>query len=287
MDNNKNIGHIDPQASIGVMRLAISDLKKEKEFYQQVIGLSVLDESGGSVLLGTEKNPLLRLEARPKGYRDPRSAGLFHIAFLLPSRKDLAGWLDAYLSRGHLLDGVGDHIVSEALYLRDPEGNGIEVYRDRPREEWTYKNGHVVMDTLPIDLNDLLSERNGRSYEVAPTDTRNGHIHLAVANVAEETDFYKKVIGLEFQAGLFSASFLSAGGYHHHLGLNSWQGSVKRAPDENRLGLLDYEIVLPNETAIEPVLSRLDENGYDVKSVNGEVKRVIDPDGIGVLLTSK
>lgn len=287
MYTNTNIGLIDPEATIGIMRLAVADLQKEKDFYQQVIGLSVLDESGESVLLGTETNPLLRLESRPNGYRDTRSSGLFHIAYLLPSRNDLAMWLDYYLSLGYRLDGVGDHIVSEALYLRDPEGNGIEVYRDRPREEWTYQNGNIVMDTLPIDLNDLLSDKNGSVYEGAPAETRNGHIHLSVANVSGETDFYQNVLGLGFQTGLFSASFLSAGGYHHHLGLNSWQGANTRSPDENRLGLLDYEIVLPNESALEPVLDRLDEHGFETIAGDEGAKKVIDPDGIGVLLTNK
>ncbi|MCB2179928.1 VOC family protein [bacterium] len=287
MFNNPNVGLIDPRAKLGIMRLAVADLAAEKEFYQQKMGFAVLDESGESVLLGTEENPLLRLESRPKGYRDPQSAGLYHIAFLLPSRSDLANWLEHYASQESYLDGVGDHLVSEALYLHDPEGNGIEVYRDRPRDEWTFENGNVVMGTESIDLNDLIQDRTGEPYRGAPAGTKNGHIHLAVANVPEESDFYQNVLGMGLQAEYYSARFLSAGGYHHHIGLNSWERSAKRQQDENRLGLLDYEIVLPNQEALGAIETRLDESGYALENSNGRGKRVVDPDGIGVVLTSK
>lgn len=284
MFNKPDAGLIDPKAHIGVMRLAVADLNTEKEFYRQQIGLSILDETGEHVLLGVGESPLLHLEGRPKGFRDSQSVGLYHIAFLLPSRSDLADWLLHFASQENYLEGVGDHDVSEALYLRDPEGNGIEVYRDRPREEWVFQDGSVVMGTKSIDLDDLVKDATGELYEGVPSGTRNGHIHLAVADVPVESDFYQQMLGLGLQAEYYSARFLSAGGYHHHLGLNSWQHLRKRTHDENRLGLLDYEIVLPNEAALAPILARLDENNYRVEDVNDEGKRVIDPNGIGVVL---
>lgn len=285
MLDKPEIGTIDPLARIGAMRLAVADLAKVKDFYQRVIGLSVLDDGNDAALLGIGTRGLIQLEARPDGYRDPRSTGLFHIAFLLPSRADLADWLYHYLVEGYQLEGVGDHIVSEALYLSDPEGNGIEVYRDRPREDWTYTNGQIVMDTLPIDLDDLMEDKTGQPYSGAPDGTANGHIHLSVSNVAEETDFYQRVFGMGLQVGMGSASFLSAGDYHHHLGLNSWQRSIKRTPDESRLGLLDFEVVVSNSDELDGAVQRFEENGVEIQENGSGQLRVVDPDGIGVVLT--
>ena len=143
---------IDSRTEMGAVRLAVRDLPGMKNYYQEVIGLSLIHEGSDFVHLGVDGRPLVRLNSRLDGMSSPNSPGLFHLAILLPNRPELGRWLYHYVEKGLRLDGVGDHLVSEALYLSDPEGNGIEMYRDRPRESWEYNNGQVRMDTFAVDL---------------------------------------------------------------------------------------------------------------------------------------
>jgi catechol 2,3-dioxygenase len=221
---------IDPSLSIGSVRLDVGDLQRSAEFYERVLGLPLVSREQGRALLGADPaRPALELSAiADPTPLSPHSTGLFHVAWLHPSRAGLAETVKRVARGRWPIDGASDHGVSEALYLSDPDGLGIEIYVDRPREAWEREpDGHGIrMVTLPLDLEDLLAQAPGgiedASEEIEP-GTGIGHVHLKVADVPRALAFYRDTFGLEEQARLPSAAFLSAGGYHHHIGLNSWQ----------------------------------------------------------------
>jgi catechol 2,3-dioxygenase len=179
------------------------------------------------------------------------------------------------------LDGAGDHLVSEALYLSDPEGNGIEMYRDRPRNTWEYKDGQIQMDTLSVDLQSLVDEANGNTFGGLPNESEMGHIHLQVNHVPTSAAFFQDVLGFDLIAQMPGAGFLSAGGYHHHIGMNTWRSSGGGLAPANALGLMDYEVVLPHENARDDLLGRLSENQIAFDQQDGML-RVQDPAGIWI-----
>lgn len=218
---------------IAGVTLRVADAPRVARFYREVIGLEELSRDGTETVLGAGGRRLLTLVADPAAPEPPPgSAGLFHTAFLLPSRRDLGLWLRAAAERGVTLDGASDHLVSEAIYLADPEGNGIEVYADRPREAWRREGGQVAMATRPLDLRALAAAAPGPLPERAPEGTVVGHVHLKVGDVAEAERFWSGVAGLEVSARYAGAAvFLARGGYHHHLAANAWdsRGAGKRA----------------------------------------------------------
>jgi catechol 2,3-dioxygenase len=277
-------GKIHPNTKIGAVRLAVKSLSRMNRFYTEELGLTLIGEEDGTAHLGVGENVLLKLISRPNGEPDTGSAGMFHMAFLLPSRQDLADWLNHYMERGNYLTGVGDHLVSEALYLSDPERNGIEVYRDRPQEEWMYDQGRLKMDTLPIDLNNLLSASPNNRTKGMSEETLIGHIHLRTSDIETSTNFYREVLGFGLQTTFPRASFLSAGNYHHHIGINQWGRYEPRSPKENQLGLVDYEIVFPDENEREKILGRLPD-GDSANVGNKDDIQIIDPVGIKIVLT--
>jgi catechol 2,3-dioxygenase len=219
---------------IAGVTLRVADASRVARFYREVIGLEELARDGAETVLGAGGRPLLTLRADPAAAEaPPGSAGLFHTAFLLPSRRDLGLWLRAAAERGVTLDGASDHLVSEAIYLADPEGNGIEIYADRPRESWRREGGQVVMATRPLDLRALAAAAPGPIPAAAPQGTVIGHVHLKVGDVAEAERFWSGIAGLEVSARYAGAAvFLARGGYHHHLAANAWasRGAGKR-PD--------------------------------------------------------
>jgi catechol 2,3-dioxygenase len=271
---------IDPDTEIGSVKLAVRDLNKMVAFYQNLIGLSLFRADKDEAVLGVGKRPLVRLLSRPNGASHPTATGLFHLAILLPGRAALGQWLLYYLKNGFQLDGVGDHLVSEALYLSDPEGNGIEMYRDRPRETWEYSNGRIRMDTLAVDLESMLVEADPDPFNGLPDKTKMGHIHLQVNNLEKTAAFYRDILGFDLMAKMPGAGFLSAGGYHHHIGMNTWRSYNGNVPPPNSLGLMNYEVILPNEQSKASLLQRLTENQIDF-SQNGTVK-LQDPAGIWI-----
>ncbi|HEX3911414.1 MAG TPA: VOC family protein [Solirubrobacteraceae bacterium] len=221
---------IDPDLSIDSVRLAVSDLQRSADFYERVLGLPLIAREDERALLGVDpRHPALELSAiADPTALSPHSTGLFHVAWLHPSRAGLAETIKRVARAGWPIDGASDHGVSEALYLSDPDGLGIEIYVDRPRERWQRPpGGHGVrMVTLALDLDDLLAQAPGEPEDAAERiepGTGVGHVHLKVADVPRAVAFYRDTFGLEEQAQLPSAAFLSAGGYHHHIGLNSWQ----------------------------------------------------------------
>ena len=282
---------IDPGTRLGSVALTVADLDRSREFYERVIGLGVLDQAGSTVRMGADgRAPVVELVGDPEAPPRRRgTTGLFHLAILLPSRAELASALRRVVDAGWPLAGASDHLVSEALYLEDPEGNGIEIYRDRPRDEWRRVDGQLQMATLPLDLDSVLGELSATDGESphAPAGTRVGHVHLNVADLAAAEEFYGGLLGFDVTVRDYpGALFLSAGGYHHHIGVNTWAGEgAPPAPPGSR-GLRRFEIVVPSAAALAEVEQRLREAGLDPRAED-EGLRASDPSGNGILLRSK
>jgi catechol 2,3-dioxygenase len=283
-------GSIDPGTTMGAVRLAVADLDGVHDFYRRAIGLSELEPEDGIVRLGTEGSDeaLVELAGDPDAPPRPRgTSGLFHLAILVPGRADLARALQRVAEAGWRLSGASDHLVSEALYLSDPEGNGIELYRDRPREEWPVRDGELQMDTLPLDLDGVLGELRREDADAPmPAGTRIGHVHLNVGDLAAAEAFYSGALGFDVVVrGYPGAIFVSAGGYHHHLGLNTWAGEGASAPPPGSRGLRQFEIRLPGEAQLVAEENRLREAGFEPVSEGGTV-RSTDPSGNRLVLVA-
>jgi catechol 2,3-dioxygenase len=280
---------IAPDTHIGKVRLRVADIDGLSEFYERVVGLRAVERDGELVRLGPEGGePLVELVSAPGAPGAPDfSTGLFHLAILVPDRAELARSLRRVAGAGWRLTGASDHLVSEALYLRDPEGNGIEIYRDRPREEWSRDGGELRMATLPLDLEGVLGELGpgGEAANGMPEATTMGHVHLQVADIPPAEAFYNGSLGLEVMVRSYpGALFLAAGGYHHHLGLNTWQSQGAPPPPEGSLGLDRYELVLPSSDERDAVADRLG-GGGDPQPLDEGVLAT-DPSGNRVLLTA-
>jgi catechol 2,3-dioxygenase len=281
---------ISPAMSLGPVELIVGDLEGMANFYEKAIGLAPLTRTASDATLGSEPgSALLELAGRPDAPTRPRrSTGLFHVAFLVPSRRELARSVRRVVDSGWSFTGASDHLVSEAMYLDDPEGNGIEIYRDRPRDEWRYENGELQMATLPLDLEGVMAELDGdETHQNARSEgPRIGHVHLQVADIPDSRAFYHDTLGLDTTAGRYpGALFMSAGGYHHHIGTNTWASAGAPAPPAGSRGLRRYTIVLPDEPELERVRARLGGAGYVTESVAGGVEAV-DPSGNRALLTT-
>jgi catechol 2,3-dioxygenase len=268
---------IDPATGVGLLALTVSDLERSLVYYTEAIGLAVLRRDGDTATLGVANRPLLVLTEQPGAAEWPRGGrsytGLYHFAILMPTRADLGRWIRHWLELGLPLPGQGDHIVSEALYLEDPDGHGIEVYRDRPREGWQWQNGQVRMGTGPVDIRGLLEEaaRAGEPWTGQPSGTILGHMHLQVGNIPEAVTFYHEILGFDIVAQMPSALFVSAGGYHHHIGMNTWHslGAVPAPADSVRLRY--FTVDLPTDEARRAVLARLDAANIPHTEANGVV----------------
>ncbi|MCW3034126.1 MAG: Glyoxalase/bleomycin resistance protein/dioxygenase [Solirubrobacterales bacterium] len=270
---------IDPSLRIDGVRLAVSDLAASTDFYSRVLGLPLLESDGERSLLGAGGEPALELTALETPAAIPAgSTGLFHVAWLHPSRPALAETVRRIGAARWPFSGASDHAVSEALYLDDPDGLGIEIYVDRPREVWERgPDGRGVrMVTLPLDVEDLLAQSPGAPSATVPGGTGIGHVHLKVADVGRAGDFYRG-LGFEDQARLPSAAFVSAGGYHHHVGLNSWQSAGGAAAGEDAPGLRGVLFALDGEQALAELASAA-ENVGGSQLRDGAVS-ISDPDG--------
>jgi len=258
--------------SLGPIRLRVGDPEGVAAFYRRAIGLHDLPAADGRIQLGTVAGePLVELVGDPSApARPPRSTGLFHLAILLPTRADLAQAVHRVAGAGWGFSGAADHLVSEALYLDDPEGNGIEIYRDRPREEWARRDGELEMATLAIDLDGVLGALPaGTPDEGVPDGTVMGHIHLQVRDIPEAEAFYSGVLGFDVMVrGYPGALFVAAGGYHHHLGLNTWGTRDAPAPPAGARGLDRFSVVLPSGADVDEVAARLAAAGHEAVSAD-------------------
>ncbi|MGF7031308.1 catechol 2,3-dioxygenase [Paenibacillus mucilaginosus] len=279
---------IDKETAIGLLGLKVSELQRSIRFYTEVVGYRLLKQEGRTAELTVDGvRPSLRLEEVPDALPVPRrsAAGLYHFAILVPDRRSLGVTLRNLLEHG-LHVGQGDHLVSEAFYITDPDLNGIEIYADRPREGWIRdEQGHYVMSTDPVDAEGLLREAEGYPWTGLPAGTVTGHIHLHVSHLQEAEKFYVGLLGFEKTAGDGKrVLFISAGGYHHHIGLNTWAGEGAPAPQPGSVGLNYFTLVIPHGR--EAVLRRLREAGAFLRQ-EGEIWITRDPSGIDIHLTEK
>jgi catechol 2,3-dioxygenase len=273
----------------GAVRLRVADLDGQREFYERAIGLRPIDSADRPARLGSGETSVVELDQSPDAPPRPAwTTGLFHLAILVPDRAELAAALARVLRAGWRLSGASDHLVSEALYLNDPEGNGIEIYRDRPRAEWGRDHGEIRMSTLPLDVDGLLAEvrEDGPEVDGVPAGTRIGHVHLNVADLQPAESFYSGVLGFDVTVrGYPGALFLSTGGYHHHIGVNTWAGPGAPAPPAGSRGLEWFELAVDDEARLAELEGRLADAGAAVeRRAEGVLTR--DPSGNGVLLTS-
>jgi catechol 2,3-dioxygenase len=246
---------IDPSLRIGSVALAVSDLERSADFYERVLGLPLIAREEHSAQLGPDarRAALVLSDIEAPTPLPPGASGLYHVAWLHPDRAALAETVRRVAAARWPFEGASDHGVSEALYLSDPDGLGIEVYVDRPRELWARPaDGHgVEMVTLPLDLDDLLAQFTGEPAATVSPDTTVGHVHLKVADVPRTAAFYRDALGMEEQAQLPSAAFLAAGGYHHHVGLNSWQSQGAAGAPNSAPGLRGIEFELASQDALD------------------------------------
>lgn len=276
---------LPPETRVTEIALTVAELPRETRFYTHVLGLDVVDERPGSALLGAGDHAFLRLDERAGAQPAPGATGLFHLAILYPTRRDLASVVDRLVGLRYPLQGAADHLVSEAVYLADPEGNGIEVYRDRPQPEWPIVNGLVQMATEPLDVQGLLAEAAAPETWTTPAGTRLGHVHLRVDDIASAERFYVDTLGFDLTTRYGrQASFFSAGGYHHHVGVNTWQTRGAPPPPEGSRGLRWFRIAVPSPAALDAARASLEAAGSAVE-VDGQALRLRDPAGNGVVIS--
>ncbi|EAF3283811.1 VOC family protein [Listeria monocytogenes] len=276
------MAEISEELRLGEVVLNVGHLKEMAGFYQEVIGLKLLEENERMVRLGVSGSDeaLLVLKKIDNAVvpEVPR-IGLFHTAFLLPTRESLADVLLHLAKSGYPIDGAGDHAYSEALYLHDIEGNGIEIYADRPKAEWMRDgDGNLPMVTEQVDVDSLLQIATDEPFTGMPNGTIIGHVHLKVADADKAEQFYKEVLGMNLTTAIPSARFFAAGDYHHHIGSNVWAGRNLELLQENETGLAWFTIITPDKDAI---ITNLIEQGYDVKRLENTIS-VTDSNGIKI-----
>lgn len=256
--------HQKPTIFTEEVSINVMNLEKSILFYENIIGLQVLKRTDQTAVLTANGNtPLLILEQPPNVIeKEKRTTGLYHFALLLPTRKDLARFL-RHLFRKNIRFGASDHYVSEAIYINDPDENGIEVYRDRPSLKWKWSNDQVTMATEPLDTEGLLKESDSKWIHL-PEQTILGHMHLHVADLELTERFYTKGLGFDVVTRYPGALFMSTGGYHHHLGANIWNGEGAPAPQINSVGLKWFTLVLPDEQARLKTIDQLQDIGAKV-----------------------
>ena len=277
---------ISSATTLGPVHLTVADLARSLGYYRRAVGLEVLEHGGARASLGAGGLELVILVEDP-GARPARgSTGLYHFALLLPRRRELAAWL-AHAARDRVpLVGLSDHFVSEALYLSDPDQHGIEIYWDRPREHW---EGQIAarMTTLPLDVDDLLGELDAQAaepFDGLPAGTVMGQVHLKVADVPDAVTFYRVGLGFGLMAMLGrQAAFLAAGGYHHHIGANSWESAGAGPPPAGAAALRQATIVLPDATERDRALDRLAALGHAPRD-DAPDPVVVDPSGNALAL---
>jgi catechol 2,3-dioxygenase len=270
---------------IGYVSLNVSDLDRSLAFYKSILGFKEAGRFDGKALLSVEGNAsrLVELSQASGGQQQPKRAGLYHFAVLLPERKHLADVL-VHLgeNRGEVhFDGLADHLVSESIYIRDPDFNGIEIYCDRPSSEWKWDAGGVQMATERLDAEGLIKEATG-SWKQMPAGTVIGHIHLHVRNLERTRKFYSGTLGLDVTAAMQGASFFAAGRYHHHVAANTWLGTDIQPASHVGVGLNHFGIELP-AGALEDTVAHLLRQGVAVREPPGSAF-IHDGEGIAIRL---
>jgi catechol 2,3-dioxygenase len=274
----------------GRVRLQVADLGRSLAFYEGVLGLRQVHRSAHHAVLSAhdDDTPLVILEELPGAapVRKRGHLGLFHFAILLPDRAALGRFL-GHITSMNVEIGASDHLVSEAIYLHDPDGLGIEVYADRARESWERKDGQLVMGTLPLDAHAVMAAGAGAPWRGMPKGTVMGHMHLHVGDIEQAARFYRDGLGLEATVSSYpGALFLAAGDYHHHLGVNTWAGRDAPKPGPNDAKLLDWELILPSPEALEQAAARLSAADFVVQRSTGGWSTT-DPWGTTLVASSR
>jgi catechol 2,3-dioxygenase len=255
---------------IGAVGMTVRDLDRLTVYYRDMLGLTVQEHTGRAATLGVGGVPLLELIHRPDALADdPREAGLYHTAFLMPTRADLARWILHAAKTRVPITGASDHDVSEAIYLDDPEGNGVEVYSDRPREKWRRDGELIFQKTDPLDIDAIVGEVDPATatYPGAPGGLRIGHIHLRVGNIGKAEEFYRGALGLDLTRRRTGATFLSSGGYHHHVAVNVWHSDGAGARNGKRAGLDWFAMEINDQPTMEGVKKRLAAAGVTIDAI--------------------
>ncbi len=268
------------QTHIDSAHFRVIDLDRALAFYRDILGFTVAEQDAATAALLPSPNepPILTLTEHPDAQRKPeRSTGLYHVAILLPDRAALGRTLRRLIAVRYPLQGASDHGVSEALYLPDPDGNGLEIYRDRARAEWRIEGDRVAMVTEAMDVEGVLDAADDQQPDGIVPGTVIGHVHLHVADLNRAAAFYVDTLGFDVVMRMgMSALFVSAGGYHHHLGLNTWAG--RTPPPANAVGLESFTVAIPGESAWRAAVERAG------AVVSEDIASVRDPDGTTVLL---
>jgi len=290
---------IHSATKVGPVSLTVANLENQLNFYQQALGFSLHQREDGEAILGTGERELLHLVEQPGLKRYQGVTGLYHFAVLFPNRRELARAV-ARLFALKYTNYPTDHIMTKTTYLDDPEGNGIELYCESPEDgTWSLKDGEYITRRAdgslsngrePLDVEALFShlEEDDKLDKPIPPETRIGHVHLHVRNIDEAVDFYHGIIGFDLMgiAKAFRMAFVSAGGYHHHVGLNTWQGEGAPPPPADAVGLRYFAVELPNQSALDEVIARVDEAGIPANQTEDGLL-LHDPSQNGVMLTKK
>jgi catechol 2,3-dioxygenase len=287
MNTQINGRTLPDETRLGNVSLTVADLERSLTFYTQALGFRLHRREGERAYLGAGREDLVALTELHGAHQPGRATGLYHFAILVPTRLALAQSLNNLTTVGAFITGFADHLVSEAIYLSDPDGNGIEIYRDRPRLEWQFEGGLLKMGTEPLDSDALLAELHTETSPwvgLAP-ETVLGHMHLQVASLAEAQEFYQHVLGFDLVMNIpHSAAFLSAGGYHHHIAINTWHSLGAHPPIHGTTGLRHYSVVLPGIQAMESLVSRVEQAGVNYEIQLGSLS-VCDPSENRILFT--
>ncbi|WOV89108.1 VOC family protein [Sporosarcina oncorhynchi] len=275
--------HQRPYIYTGEVQLNVTDLAKLTSFYTEIIGFSILEREAQKVVLTADGyTPLLILEQSEVVLtKEPRRTGLYHLALLLPTRADLGAAIK-HFSRNHIPLGASDHQVSEALYLSDPDGNGIEIYCDRESGTWHWEDNLVTMSTDPLDARAVVEESGDQEWNGLPTGTVMGHIHLHVADLQKAKGFYE-ALGFSVVSRYPQALFMSNGNYHHHIAVNTWNGKNAPRPSEGSAGMKAFTLIYPNEKTLQKAVGNVQEIEGDVQQVDAKVI-VKDPSGNRIVL---
>ncbi|MGG3890749.1 VOC family protein [Metabacillus fastidiosus] len=277
--------HHEPVTFVGQVNLKVQNLERSLAFYQEIIGFKVLEQTETSASLTADGKTVLLSIQQPNNIvpKQERTTGLYHFALLLPRRSDLAKIVQHFIGIG-LPFGSSDHLVSEALYLSDPDGNGIEIYIDRHPSEWKWENDEVEMAVDPLNFVNLLAEGKQQSWKGLPAATVMGHIHLHVSELKKTEEFYIKGLGFEVVNRYGAqALFISDSKYHHHIGLNTWNGVGAPAPSPNSVGLESFTLMLPNEEKRNKIIAQLNSIGVSVIKENNSFI-TSDPSGNRIYL---